>query len=933
MRNTIQGGPGLWSVPTSPVAPGALKQASGVVIRDAGVIEQSRPLRLYPGLGGAFAFYRNRFIGKSLTFSTYRVETGLHTATMGNIGSDVTPTATLDLMRTAEANGNLYVSCAQGWLRLDSLTSSMRRAGVARALDAQLTLVGAGTLLANTQSIAYRILFGFKDANSNLVFGAPSGRSVTTATAAQNVSVKALIPTTISAASNATSYFVQVYGTAVNTVASTDPGEDMQLKYQAFLTAADVAAGFTTFVDATPDSLRGAAGYFVPSQEGIAQSNYRPPLAHDIALYAGSMFYANTTQQHRSSLQMTGVSANLLTISTAAGGITKSGGNGVYTFTGTPDLTNIPTDGTAKLSATGCTSAANNGEFVITAVNTGAFTITVTNAGAVTEPGLAGSRGWPSKLTIAGVNYYGSINGTETAASQVFKVSTAGTASQNVTDTCSSLIRVVNQQAVPVVYGYYESGPDDGAGKMSFSGVSLGGSSFNIAASGTLLYNSFNPTIPVAAPITSNNDAAANRLYISKEGQPEHVPLASYFDIGARTKSILRIIALRGALLVFKEDGIFRVTGEGGVFSVSPHDPYATASSETSVVQCINRVYAFCPMGIYEVTDTYSRQIHGPVADLLRGVNEQIEVSPALSSANVYSWATELDSTIGFSVQDVSNVGSGYLTLLYCSKTGTWSTLPDDFTTYSPASAFANAPYAYGQNSFSVNGLSYRNSAIGFMGDDVYMPVDAAITSVALALKPLPGHKIPLTVSSSSASSVTFDNLNYSFTIPVGTLIVGGNGRVSTVTGVSGGGGFTVLALTPALNSPFNALPSGGIVYLVVPQNTTVEWHAFTAGDDGTYARFSEASPLLDGRSSMTTCTLNLYTEATASTQVVNMTATNTPLPSGVGTQTLVRSIVPASMQHARRMSVVFNHNTAGEYLFIRGVSYEFERLDGNELT
>jgi hypothetical protein len=129
-----------------------------------------------------------------------------------------------------------------------------------------------------------------------------------------------------------------------------------------------------------------------------------------VALFKSAVFYANTVSKYRARVQLLGVSKNLLTISTGAGGITKSGGNGVYTFTGSPDLTNIPTDGTAKLSVVNCTTAGNNGEFPITAVNTGAFTITVTNAAAATEAGTATARAFPSKLTIAGVNYYGVIS-------------------------------------------------------------------------------------------------------------------------------------------------------------------------------------------------------------------------------------------------------------------------------------------------------------------------------------------------------------------------------------------------------------------------------------------------------------------------------------------------------------------------------------------
>jgi hypothetical protein len=421
-RKTLQGSCGLWTAPNSDIAPpGALKRALGVVIRRNNIIEKCRPYRQYSvasdstfagTMKGIFAYAGTlyQFNSVGTLFAETAVGSGVFAAITG-LAAVPAVVRTPGIMRTVEAAGNIYLATSAGITKIDTIATGPNYiAGLPRALDVQLTLVAAGTLLANTNSVGYRVCFGFLDGNANLMLGPPSGRATTTATAAQNVTVKAWVPTAITSASNATSYFVQVYRTFVQTVASTDPGEEMQLVYQAFLTSTDVANKFISFTDATPDALRGATAYFCPSQEGIANANYQPPFAKDLELFKSAVFYANTVSKYRVRVQLLGVSKNLLTISTGAGGITKSGGNGVYTFTGSPDLTNIPTDGTAKLSVVNCTTAGNNGEFPITAVNTGAFTITVTNAGAATEAGTATARAFPSKLTIAGVNYYGVIS-------------------------------------------------------------------------------------------------------------------------------------------------------------------------------------------------------------------------------------------------------------------------------------------------------------------------------------------------------------------------------------------------------------------------------------------------------------------------------------------------------------------------------------------
>jgi hypothetical protein len=735
---------------------------------------------------------------------------------------------------------------------------------------------------------------------------------------------------------HATSYFVQVYRTFVQAVASTDPGEEMQLVYQAYLTSTDVANKFISFTDAIPDALRGATAYFCPSQDGIANANYQPPQAMDLELFKGATFYANTVSKYRARVQLLGVSKNLLTISTGAGGITKSGGNGVYTFTGSPDLTNIPTDGSAKLSVVNCTTAGNNGEFPITAVNTGAFTITVTNAGAATEAGTATARAFPSKLTIAGVNYYGVISATaETPGSQLFKVSTgnaiSGTSSpqQDVADTAASLLRVVNQQASPVVYGYYESGPDDGAGKMMFEEVSIGGSQFSLSAGGTLLFNSFAPSIPVAAPWKAQNDTAKNRLYYSKQNQPEHVPLSNYFDIGARNKNILRIAALRDALLVFKEDGLFRVTGDGaGNWAVSLFDASiiqpsggfsnAVLPGDELVAVLRNRAYYVSNIGAVSISESSVTPIDLPVANILRPYLE------GGGSPRIRVTAGQMDDMVYFYVTGAKGVGDRFLA--YSATTQAWTELYSTSDGVTGQIAFGPLPVV------SMGGLIYRSNANASADVFVQDSLNYKLVSISAA-QPQQAHKYALNVTAWDAVAMTITTTAGLFTPVVGSIIEEPGAGILYVVTVVAGTTYTLRDITDPLNDTFSFGINSKAAFVYTANPSVVEWVPFTGGDDGQYCRFTEAAVLLDGISTMTTCTLNAYTEATSSTQTVNMTTANTPLPSGIATQTLVRSLVPSNMQMARRLSIVFNHTTANEFVFIKGISYEFDPLDGNEVT
>lgn len=158
-------------------------------------------------------------------------------------------------------------------------------------------------------------------------------------------------------------------------------------------------------------------------------------------------------------------------------------------------------------------------------------------------------------ITIDGITYTG--KGTETIASGEFKVFTTGTPSQNITNTANSLVRVINRYASnTTIYAYYQSGYSELPGRILLTERNIGGAVFNTVASrGT-------PFVPNLATTTaSTNLNEPNVVYPSKISQPEAVPVGGGIPLGSGDKSILRIIALRDYILVFKQDGVFQITG------------------------------------------------------------------------------------------------------------------------------------------------------------------------------------------------------------------------------------------------------------------------------------------------------------------------------------------------------------------------------------
>lgn len=162
------------------------------------------------------------------------------------------------------------------------------------------------TVYTGSQS-AYRQLWGIKDANNNVIYGAPTGRVIATntGTTACNVNVTFSIPSGIT-----TSHFYQIYRTIQSNSATVDPGDEDQLVYEGNPTSGQISAGTIMVLDITPDSLLGASLYTNASQQGIAQAYTPPPLSWDFANFRNYTFYSNT------------ISKQLLTITMLAAGTT-----------------------------------------------------------------------------------------------------------------------------------------------------------------------------------------------------------------------------------------------------------------------------------------------------------------------------------------------------------------------------------------------------------------------------------------------------------------------------------------------------------------------------------------------------------------------------------------------------------------------------------
>lgn len=313
----------------------------------------------------------------------------------------------------------------------------------------------------------------------------------------------------------------------------------------------------------------------------------------------------------------------------------------------------------------------------------------------------------------------------EDSATCTAKVFATGIAAYDIAETAKSICKVLNLYASnTIVNAYYVSSSSDLPGKIELSVKTIGDVSFYLEASDTAIKTMFSPQPPTSGPATattSSNDTRLNGLYVSKSNQPEHVPALNYYLVGANNKQIKRIAALRDSLIILKEDGVYRMVGNGpSDFSITPLDNTVIIKGQDSVAVLGNQVFALTNQGIVSISDSgvviVSRDIEPDIQHILTysdldtwacGVGYEADRHYILST-------TELSSDTAFNICYVFN----YLTQ-------SWSTWDYGFN------AGIVDPYA-GNFLFSKTDNTKVYSERKANTDADYQDEEAAVTITAL---------------------------------------------------------------------------------------------------------------------------------------------------------------------------------------------------------
>lgn len=177
----IKGFDGLYLQANSLSVPdGAMEKASNVVISKDRVAQKTRGFYTYftpsSGTMNNLFLYQDRMIVVYGTKSSYLTESGsspneVATET-AHTGATVAVTGTRR-SRSMQANKNLYFTTDNGIIKLEAYNSALRKSGIPPAIDLSAQFGVDGVIAANSQT-SWRIVFGRRDANGNLLLGAPS---------------------------------------------------------------------------------------------------------------------------------------------------------------------------------------------------------------------------------------------------------------------------------------------------------------------------------------------------------------------------------------------------------------------------------------------------------------------------------------------------------------------------------------------------------------------------------------------------------------------------------------------------------------------------------------------------------------------------------------------------------------------------------------
>ncbi|NDD83947.1 hypothetical protein EBZ38_06680 [bacterium] len=305
-----------------------------------------------------------------------------------------------------------------------------------------------------------------------------------------------------------------------------------------------------------------------------------------------------------------------------------------------------------------------------------------------------------------------------------YSISSISTTGIPTTITASAPITLIAGDQVVIINS--STSPDDINGLQTV--VSASSPTFTINKNVTAVTNN-GAFSSVSFAEASDNEEQKHRVYYSKLLQPEAVPIVNFIDVGANDKAILRIFPLRDSLFVFKEDGLFRISGEIAPFTLSLFDSSCILLATDSLDVANNQLYGWTTQGISVVTEAGVNIISRPIdVDVLK-----IATYPYFKTA---TWGVGYESDNSYTVYTTGTIEDQQATIGYrfSNLTNTWTTIDksslcglnksaDDLLYLGPGDinfiererkTFSRYDYADRELDFSINTNTVFGSVIKF---------------------------------------------------------------------------------------------------------------------------------------------------------------------------------------------------------------------------
>ncbi len=853
--------------PLSSVKDGSLKTADNCVIRSKNIIESRRGQYLYGGTFGGGSDRANAFTffdsGTVLQYGTSLAQT-TGTSNYSAISGTYTPADSTNLrMKFVEMAGNLYFNTTTGVKALDTRSTAVRAAGVPQALDiAAVAYVGTGgglnaepgAFLPVDSAVAYRLLWGVNDANGVTHWGAPSNRVVVINPPAITTSVVLSRTTNV-----VTATFTSQHGFRPNDFVYFTGVADGNFGVGPHHVLT-VGSGGLTFTYAET-AANGSSATTHTFEMGLATAIVAIPKAVDLSEFRYRIYRSAITA---SASVDPGDELYLVKelVTTTPPFIDTTPDLSLYSE---PLYTNELTgDGAlqANFQPPVAKDIARWNERMWFANTTGPYSYSVQMLGA------ASPDGWQSgdTFTVGGVTYTGNTDVT---------VYTAYTPTKNTEYSARDIASLVTSKyyvfGTSTVRAYYTSGANDAPGKLTFQEVGVGGSSFTFAKSRNATWSPATTTTQ-----TATRDVFPNRVFYSKTGEPEAVPLLNYVDVGAKNKAILRIVPLREKLFVFKEDAIYTISGNAPNLRVDLLDNTAWLLAPDSAIPANNVIFALMNQGVCAITEGGVQILSLPVQNILEtGFYAPINTGTTGVKAMVWgaAYETERSYVLGLTSSASSSTADQMLVYNYLHNTWTRWTTSARYALVNPTNdvlylaAADTDQLVRERKSFTYADYADRTLAVTINS--------AALVSITLA-----------SASGVAAGDVIMDDSSFSF-----RLITDVVGNVLTVTSGTGN---------------INTFAGAATVYKSIP--VSLEFNPVSGGNPGTAKQFTSAT-LHFNRFNVHDSDLSTRTELATTATVDALTAVpNTYALTVEPTECVnLRKYIPLEKQRATLMRVGFN--------------------------